>query len=440
MFHKNTFRNEEGAIDLASIMVGILAIGLIGGVIAATVFAVIPWTQDNAAKQQLDAVVAAQSAYKGLSSGVPPAVPQGHAVNSYADSVALMEAGMLQSSDNYCVIKMNEGASYRAFAKSNSGQYWQITDDNTKPEKIGHWVIPNDCGFLLDPDSTPTLTAMTYRCDVTSEVTVPIRNGIGTAKWSDGTETTHTGSEPITKTLTAGVEYTFTFDGTYPKINYQNIPGAECLRSLDHWGQETGVSDASFAFYNAINLVDIPTNLPASVKLAGNMFHYALSLNDPDISYWNVSNVTHMNRMFKNAEKFNQPLNEWNTSNVIYTSGMFDSAIIFDQPLNKWDVSNIYAMNGMFTGCRKFNQSLNDWDVSNVENMEQMFSGNSNLNQSFDLWDVSKVTNFSGMFRNAHLMQSDLSGWNTMSLTNGANFVPQSYPDEYLPHGTTKQA
>jgi len=63
---KEAFRNEEGAIDLASIMVGIIVIGLIGSVIAATVFAVIPWAQNNAAKQQLDNVSSAQNAYLGL--------------------------------------------------------------------------------------------------------------------------------------------------------------------------------------------------------------------------------------------------------------------------------------------------------------------------------------------------------------------------------------
>ena len=52
----HVFKNEDGAIDLASIMVGVIVVGLIGGVIAATVFAVIPWAQDNAAKQQLDSL------------------------------------------------------------------------------------------------------------------------------------------------------------------------------------------------------------------------------------------------------------------------------------------------------------------------------------------------------------------------------------------------
>jgi type II secretory pathway pseudopilin PulG len=63
---KEAFCNEEGAIDLASIMVGIIVIGLVGGVIAATVFAVVPWAQDNAARQQLDNVGSAQNAYLGL--------------------------------------------------------------------------------------------------------------------------------------------------------------------------------------------------------------------------------------------------------------------------------------------------------------------------------------------------------------------------------------
>ena len=60
------FVSSTGAIDLASIMVGIIVIGLIGGVIAATVFAIIPWAQDNAAKQQLDSIATAEQAYIGL--------------------------------------------------------------------------------------------------------------------------------------------------------------------------------------------------------------------------------------------------------------------------------------------------------------------------------------------------------------------------------------
>jgi hypothetical protein len=51
----------RGAIDLASIMVGVLVIAIIGGVISASVFVVIPWAQDSAARASLDAVKIAQS-------------------------------------------------------------------------------------------------------------------------------------------------------------------------------------------------------------------------------------------------------------------------------------------------------------------------------------------------------------------------------------------
>jgi len=65
----NVLKSSKAAVDLASIMVGIIVIGLIGAVVAATVFAIIPWAQDNAAKQQLQNVVVAESANSGLTEG-----------------------------------------------------------------------------------------------------------------------------------------------------------------------------------------------------------------------------------------------------------------------------------------------------------------------------------------------------------------------------------
>ena len=58
--------------------------------------------------------------------------------------------------------------------------------------------------------------------------------------------------------------------------------------------------------------------------------------------------------MFKNAESFNQPLNNWNVSNVTDVERMFWGARSFNQPLNKWNVSNVTNMVGMF------NWALND--------------------------------------------------------------------------------
>jgi hypothetical protein len=117
---KKAFRNEEGAIDLASIMVGIIVIGLIGGVIAATVFAVIPWAQDNAAKQQLDAVVTAQSAKAGLNDG------------KYSTDLS----SFLDTSSAKVGVRSNNSDCYGAFVTSASGNSYYVSSSKSQPVKI----------------------------------------------------------------------------------------------------------------------------------------------------------------------------------------------------------------------------------------------------------------------------------------------------------------
>lgn len=58
---RHALRGAQDAIDLASILFGVLVIGIIGGVIASTVFVVIPWSQDSAARASLDSVEIAES-------------------------------------------------------------------------------------------------------------------------------------------------------------------------------------------------------------------------------------------------------------------------------------------------------------------------------------------------------------------------------------------
>lgn len=114
------FRNEDGAIDLASIMVGIIIIGLIGGVIAATVFSVIPWSQDNAAKDQLSRVVQAEHAATALNGGAYTAD-----VGNYID---LQKVG--------ATVISNDPSCYGTFLKSASGNYFYASSTNSKPVQV----------------------------------------------------------------------------------------------------------------------------------------------------------------------------------------------------------------------------------------------------------------------------------------------------------------
>jgi surface protein len=62
----------------------------------------------------------------------------------------------------------------------------------------------------------------------------------------------------------------------------------------------------------------------------------------------------------------------------------------FNQPLNHWDVSNVTNMNMMFKDATSFNQSLDNWDVLNVNDMREMFYGASQFRYYPSNWVVSK--------------------------------------------------
>lgn len=117
---REKFVNEDGAIDLASIIVGIIVLGIVGGIAAAVLFAVIPWTQNNAAKQQLASVVTAENAYTGDSAGRYTAI-----LGKYLNEE---NAGAYISSD--------EKNCYVAFKKSDTGNYYYITSKNPKPAEV----------------------------------------------------------------------------------------------------------------------------------------------------------------------------------------------------------------------------------------------------------------------------------------------------------------
>lgn len=485
---QQALRNEDGAIDLSSIMVGIIVIGLIGGVIAATVFAVIPWAQDNAAKQQLDSVVSAESAYFGLSADNPPALPAGAKANSFGKSAELATANLLQTGPRYCVTTPADSKSYDAYSQSSSGTVFTVTDKNSKPV-IFTGTLPTDCQFISDGipstpvsnpsattpaayvDPTPKTTIMTYRCDANTTVSTPLNGNLtGTETWSDNPtapKTYNNATYPSSRSLLAGVTYTVTFEGTYKNFSSAGVGStpSKCLRSLDHWGMDTGVTSASHAFFYAPNVVSVPEHVPSTITNMASMFEFSSSINDPSISNWDVSNVTDMSKMFYGAAAFNQSLNKWKTSKVTNMLYMFTQASSFDSSVEDWDTSQVTSMDHMFWYASSFNQNLNNWNVSNVTNMSDMFgrayafnkdlngwdtSSVTTMNDMFrdatkfngdvTTWNVSKVTDMIGMFYNDSAFNRDLHLWNTASITGtyASSFAPATFPTIYLPPKATK--
>ena len=136
------------------------------------------------------------------------------------------------------------------------------------------------------------------------------------------------------------------------------------------------------------------------------------------IGSWDTSKVTTFERMFYNADNFNEDISKWDTSSVTNMSRMFCQAWIFNQPLDKWDTSNTTNMSGMFDGANEFNEDISGWDTSRVVDMSRMFWSAKNFNQPLDSWDTSRVTNMSRMFWSAKNFNQPLDSWDTSSVTN----------------------
>ena len=85
---------------------------------------------------------------------------------------------------------------------------------------------------------------------------------------------------------------------------------------------------------------------------------------------------------------------------------MFVRTKVFNQPLNDWDVSNVTSMRLMFRDAKAFNQALNNWNVGNVTNMANMFhNAKAFTDQDLSSWNVGNVPS------NKHDLFVDGSGY-----------------------------
>lgn len=220
-FHA-ALKSSRAAIDLASIMVGTIIIGLVGGVIAATVFAVIPWSQDNAAKQQLDSVASAESAYRGLSADTPSTLQnpissptsntdanQVVLNSSFTGSDGLATNNLLSKSSTYCVTATTDGSDYNAYSKSGSGKVFTKSSKNQQVTQVkGTSTTPvNTCLGTVAADGTvtppPTYT-VTAVYDFDNPATLQGWSGPGVS-WATAaldSTTTHSGANSVHVTTT----------------------------------------------------------------------------------------------------------------------------------------------------------------------------------------------------------------------------------------------
>ena len=197
-------KSTRAAIDLASIMVGILVVGIIAGVVAATIFAVIPWAQDNAAKANLDAVATAQNAHKGFSAengGFP-----------YADYDTLVGNRLVTRSEKVNASVGNDAKCYLAVSQSDSGKFFYNSSENSKPEEVTPDTVSNcvDITTLVPTDTPPAPVLAWNKMETSGSATLVLDTtghlwGWGTGYegvLGTGTQTTYRYAIAITPNVT----------------------------------------------------------------------------------------------------------------------------------------------------------------------------------------------------------------------------------------------
>lgn len=290
------------------------------------------------------------------------------------------------------------------------------------------------------------------------QIKLPLESG-GTydfmVKWGDGTNNTITSWNQAETTHTYSSEgvYTININGTIIGWSFNNGGDRLKLLEIQEWdvlrlgnsgGYFYGCSNLNITAGDILNLTGTTTLYNAfrgcsnidevesmnewdisSVTSMWAMFREAFAFNQ-DIGSWDVSNVSDMEEMFREANAFNQDIGSWNVSSVTNMTDMFRDARAFNQDIDAWNVSSVTCMHRMFWGAFAFNQSIGTWDVSSVTDMTYMFYSASAFNQDIGTWNVSSVTDMDNMFLGITLSTPNydnlLIGWSALTLQNGVSF------------------
>ena len=154
---------------------------------------------------------------------------------------------------------------------------------------------------------------------------------------------------------------------------------------------------------------------------SGNPLSYLTKI---DLSGWDTSNVTDMNRMFKDCSSLTSlDVSNFNTSKVTNMNNMFyNCSSLTSLDVSNFNTSNVTDMGYMFYNCSSLTNldvsSFNTSKVNSYYSFQSMFYNCSSLT-SLDLsnFDTSKVNNMDNMLQNC---------WKLTNLTLGENWASKS--------------
>jgi hypothetical protein len=205
-------------------MVGVTVIGAIAGTIAATVFAVIPWSQDRASQQSLEPMSTAQGVNKAQN-GV------------YETGAALKSRSLISVFDAVEVdTKPTSDGGWAAASMSATGKIYLSTNLDPKPQDMTGQKVTRTSPLAAPVLNTPSVssTGGSFAAGTYYFVVTAISNA----------ETTRSNEVSVTTTGSTS-SVTISFAAVPGAINYRlyrsTSPGTET--SLFQWGGTTTITD-----------------------------------------------------------------------------------------------------------------------------------------------------------------------------------------------------
>lgn len=156
------------------------------------------------------------------------------------------------------------------------------------------------------------------------------------------------------------------------------------------------------------------------------MFMHCKSLEELDVSGWNVDSVTSMNGLFLNCRKLKQiDMSSWNPQLLEDSSSMFEGCEELTHnvmiPVEGWALWELKKTQFMFARCLCLESiDLSKWRTRNIRDMSYMFSNCISI-RSINLhgWKTTRTSNMKSMFyRCRKLEELDISTLRTSCVSN----------------------
>ena len=239
------------------------------------------------------------------------------------------------------------------------------------------------------------------------------------------------------------------------KLNQKIQNGEGCMLKYKIEGKETKIFGTEFVSHNADkciiyingkefelcdnyiyeqeeikdNILYVKMIFQEGIDDISNMFDGCTSLiSISDISKWNISNVTKMNRLFNQCHSLESlpDINKWDTSNVTTMERLFNQCYSLKSlpDIGDWDTSKVTIMDGLFYQCKSLTSlpNISGWETSNVTNMNYLFYHCYALKSlpNIGKWNLSNVTTMFNMFSYCESLTS-LPNLSKLNISNAIN-------------------